>query len=835
MITSKNTVLKITAGATTAPFSISVTAEREIKSCKYSITREGAVCLVGEVLVSGNTACAAALFDASAWSPEHPVLYTANIDIEYTCGDTESLSDTFGFRYFSTDEKNIYLNGYPFYMRAYIRGCAAHEHENNCRLPEIDFYRKNFRMAKSYGFNTARFHSVIPTEACFRAADEIGMMIHIEMRKDNSDYDNLQEMLYGKNDFVSDAELENIINTLYNHPSFMVYCVGNEIRQPGTKPRIREIRDYIKARDNTRLFIDTCAHGEFDRGYVDFDVQHMGYYFPYGENADMFSDTDNLLGFGTVKDRAMLVNEEDGGKIRRGIKFTRPLIAHEVCHYTSWRDFYALKEKFEKYGVEAPWWIDEEIKLLEAKGYKDGFKDTLQITKNFQMRAWKNGIESIRASRLLSGFHMLQFADTDRYENSNGVVDCFDDPHGISAEEFKKFNADTVVLARLPKQIFTFGEKVKIPVILSQYAIDPPKSADFSYTLTAGDTVVRSGAMTDVDTGASGIYDVCSLEFKMPALSASSELTLECKMTFEDGSVITNSWQMWAFEPVCAPIKLDAKRDMQATYLNRVMSFDDNASLVITDSIDEELFERLDNGEDVMLIYRTDWTRHLLNKGMKAPEYSFVHTWDRYKAVIWDRGTINGGAVDKDAINSRGFATDSEINFQYYPLIHDSDKICLDNFPVSVNSIISGIDKCNRDRFDATKFRLRELRYERTMRRFSYAFEVRVGRGRLLVTGFNFTGVEREEPATVAMLRALVDYCNSEQFCKSTGKMEIEELKAYLSSVASYGPQKEGMMTQYWQLDEEPVESMEYWTESERYIREDLETYSKAADSSYIK
>ena len=85
------------------------------------------------------------------------------------------------------------------------------------------------------------------------------------------------------------------------------------------------------------------------------------------------------------------------------------------------------------------------------------------------------------------------------------------------------------------------------------------------------------------------------------------------------------------------------------------------------------------------------------------------------------------------------------------------------------------------------------------------------------------------------MLRALVDYCNSEQFCKSTGKMEIEELKAYLSTVASYGPQKEGMMTQYWQLDAEPVESMEYWTESERYIREDLETYSKAADSSYIK
>ena len=28
-------------------------------------------------------------------------------------------------------------------------------------------------------------------------------------------------------------------------------------------------------------------------------------------------------------------------------------------------------------------------------------------------------------------------------------------------------------------------------------------------------------------------------------------------------------------------------------------------------------------------------------------------------------------------------------------------------------------------------------------------------------------------------------------------------------------------MTQYWQLDAEPVESMEYWEESERYLREE--------------
>ena len=37
---------------------------------------------------------------------------------------------------------------------------------------EYEFYKKNIRMAKSYGFNTIRFHSVVPPEECFRAADE---------------------------------------------------------------------------------------------------------------------------------------------------------------------------------------------------------------------------------------------------------------------------------------------------------------------------------------------------------------------------------------------------------------------------------------------------------------------------------------------------------------------------------------------------------------------------------------------------------------------------------------------------------------------------------------
>ena len=791
MIYNGNTVLKITALKPSEGFKAEIIGKENILSVKWCVKGSD-----GEIKAEGNTesTTVSAAFDGDMWSIERPVLYTFTAEITYADGEKEKISDRFGFRWFETDEKYIYLNGFPFYMRAYIRGAAAHEHQNNCNLSEIEFYRKNIRMAKSYGYNTIRFHSVIPPEECFRVADEEGILIHIEMRKENDDYDNLQEMLYGKNDFITNEALLEIIHSLYNHPSFMVYCVGNEIREPGKKPRIKEIRDFIKKNDPTRLFIDTCAHGEYNRDGVDFDVQHMGYFFPYAEHGDMFSNTDNLLCFGSVNNREM-VKEEENAKIRRGIAFKRPLIAHEVCHYTSWRDFYALKEKFEKYNIPAPWWIDEEIKMIEAKGYKENFRETLQITKDFQFRCWKTALEGIRSSNLLAGFHMLQFADTDKYENSNGVVDCFDDPQGISTEEFKKFNADTVVLARLPKQVYSEGETVKIPVLLSQYMINPPKKGDFSYELE-GTKLYSKSTLTDVDTYKSGLYTLCSLEIKLPKTEKAEKLTLSCKIDFEDGSKCENSWELWVFPEI-------------------EINTEDN-KLIITDKLDDELFTALENGKAVMLTYRENWTRHLLDKSQKAPKYAFRAVWDRYKGVIWERGTINGGKDDKEILNKYGFVTDGQLNFQYYDLINDSDKINLDDFPVEVKSIVSCFDKSSRDRFDATKFRLPELMYDRTMRHFSYVFELKVGKGRLLVTGFNFTDMKK--PAVKSMFNTLINYCKSSDFAPEA-ELSVEALKSYLEKVAQSGPNKEGMMTQYWQLDAEPVESMQYWEESERYLR----------------
>ncbi|MBQ9922660.1 MAG: hypothetical protein IJO52_10765, partial [Clostridia bacterium] len=145
MITPNGTVLRITAAKPEEGFeAVIVTAAA---GCEWNVTDKDKKQLIsgkatgenGEIRIVGT-------FDALPWSAQSPVLYTLNIKLS----DGEDISDRFGFRYFSCDERYIYLNGFPFYMRAYIRGAAAHEHQNNCGLSEFDFYKKNILAAKSY-------------------------------------------------------------------------------------------------------------------------------------------------------------------------------------------------------------------------------------------------------------------------------------------------------------------------------------------------------------------------------------------------------------------------------------------------------------------------------------------------------------------------------------------------------------------------------------------------------------------------------------------------------------------------------------------------------------
>lgn len=94
---------------------------------------------------------------------------------------------------------------------------------------------------------------------------------------------------------------------------------------------------------------------------------------------------------------------------------------------------------------------------------------------------------------------------------------------------------------------------------------------------------------------------------------------------------------------------------------------------------------------------------------------------------------------------------------------------------------------------------------------------IKVGKGRLFVSAFNFTGLNDDQPEACAMFESLMKYVNSNEFAPKA-EMSIDALKSYLEKKGTEPRLQERKMTQYWQLNAEPLESARYWKESELYI-----------------
>ena len=290
----------------------------------------------------------------------------------------------------------------------------------------------------------------------------------------------------------------------------------------------------------------------------------------------------------------------------------------------------------------------------------------------------------------------------------------------------------------------------------------------------------------------------------MPKVEKSEEFRLQLRLSFNEKTYAENEWKIWIYQ-----------RAEKIGYQDFV-SYEEDGLMVTSDI--EKAFNGLKEGKKICLVYRSEWTRHVANKGQKQPKYAFKATWNRFKPVIWDRGTNYGGLCENNLLEKYGFASGRYYDFNYNAISEDCDKIILDDFPVKVHNIISGIDKSCRDRFDAYKgsFNLPELMYDRTLRDFSYLFDLRVGAGKLLVCGLNLTGLDNEEPSAQAMAKFILEYMTSDEFNPTNG-ISVEELSAYMQECAKR-PVKERMMTQFWELDDAPVESPQFWKDSRAYL-----------------
>jgi beta-galactosidase/beta-glucuronidase len=135
----------------------------------------------GETAATLQTTAAEALLTvagAQPWELDSPVLYTLQVTCQGPAG-TDSLSDTFGFRTFTTRGGYLELNGRPLYLI----GALDQDYYPDliCTPPSQEYIEAEFHKAKALGLNCMRVHIKIADPRYYAAADRVGLLIWTEI------------------------------------------------------------------------------------------------------------------------------------------------------------------------------------------------------------------------------------------------------------------------------------------------------------------------------------------------------------------------------------------------------------------------------------------------------------------------------------------------------------------------------------------------------------------------------------------------------------------------------------------------------------------------------
>jgi len=186
------------------------------------------------------------------WSIDSPILYTAVSEVYRDGKLTDRTETKFGIRTISFDATNGFrLNGRTIKLHG---GCVHHD---NGPLGSKAYDRaeeRRIELLKASGFNAVRCSHNPPSPAFLDACDRLGMLVLDEAfdmwRIANNPYD---YHLYFDEWWQKD--IESMIMRDRNHPSIIIWSIGNEIRDM-ENPKVIEVAKmlggYIRQLEPTR-------------------------------------------------------------------------------------------------------------------------------------------------------------------------------------------------------------------------------------------------------------------------------------------------------------------------------------------------------------------------------------------------------------------------------------------------------------------------------------------------------------------------------------------------------------------------------------------------------
>jgi len=197
-----------------------------------------------------NTIVLNAKIDApKLWTAETPYLYTLLVTLKDQKGQTlEVVRQRVGFRHIEIKNAQLLVNGQPIL----IKGADRHELDpDGGYIVSMDRMIQDIRIMKQLNINAVRTCHYPDDPRWYDLCDEYGLYVTAEANLES------HGMGYGDKTLAKNPEFEKMhlernqgnVLTLKNHPSIIVWSLGNEA---GYGPNFEKAYDWVKATDATR-------------------------------------------------------------------------------------------------------------------------------------------------------------------------------------------------------------------------------------------------------------------------------------------------------------------------------------------------------------------------------------------------------------------------------------------------------------------------------------------------------------------------------------------------------------------------------------------------------
>lgn len=673
------------------------------------------------------------------------------IKVRVECkGKTDEKETTFALCDFKSDGTHFTVNGRKTFLRGKHDACVF---PLTAHVPMgYGEWHKYLGTCKQYGINHVRFHSWCPPEACFEAADDLGIYLQPELPIWGG-FDEKDEWLTS---YLRD-EGRKIIDAYGNHPSFVMMGLGNEL-WGSTEVMADYVADFRRHDD-----IGSGARRLYTFGsnmYLGYKgvLDGMDYFTTCRIGGEAWGEYNTH-----VRGSFSFCDAFDGGLINHEYPNTTtnfekaiagskvPIISHETGQFQTYPDY----DEISKYsGVLRPDNMVVFRQRLRDAGMGMQAKDFHYASGKWSVALYKADIEMDLRTRNMAGFQLLDIQDYPGQGSAYvGILDAFMDSKGlVKPQRWRQWCNPVVPMAELAKFTYTDGDTISWNNIIANYAPSDSilEGKTMKWEILRKDGSKMSEGKNMLSNIKSGVNNIATVSATAQLSDAGKAEKVRLLLSVE-GTQIRNEYPLWIY-----PAN------------NYTMSKNALAKeIIISDTLDEATMQKLTAGAKVLLMPRKGMYEDQTVGGLVQTDYwnyrMFKTISENNKKPV-SPGTL-GILVNKpEHPIFKSFPTERHSNWQWAPMTHESRPLVMDKMAENYRPLVQVIDNVERNH------------------RLGLIFEMSVGKGKVMVCMSDLRETE-QHPESRQLMLSILKYMQSQQFVPDT-QLSPDAFKALFTEKA---------------------------------------------------